>query len=123
MPIKVDIQTNFNDFDLTVESCSEIIASLQHTYTNIRQEMYSHFLSFKHLSRAILFAGILFLLYLFSEDFLFILLMPISVVISLIFSLVSAEYLTTQTRKIIHQQLEHYTKKREMLLKDQKIKA
>lgn len=33
-----------NDYDLTIEKCSEIISILQDTYRNIRKEMYNHFL-------------------------------------------------------------------------------
>ena len=41
MPIKIDIHANVNDYDLTIEKCSEIISILQDTYRNIRKEMYN----------------------------------------------------------------------------------
>ncbi len=43
-------------------------------------------------------------------------------VVALIFAIVSAEYITTQTRKQIVIQLKHYTKAREQLLQYEKIK-
>ena len=39
MPIKIDIHANVNDYDLTIEKCSEIISILQDTYRNIRKEI------------------------------------------------------------------------------------
>ena len=46
MSIKVDVRTNINDYELTLEKCSEIITLLQDTYQNIRNDMYARF--FKH---------------------------------------------------------------------------
>lgn len=123
MPIKIDIKTNINDRDLTVESCSEIIATLQNTYKSIRQDMYSYFLGTRNLSKALIFVGILLLFYFLTEDFFFVVLMPISVVLSLVISLASAEYITNQSKKIIQTQLAHYMKQKEILLKAQKIKV
>ena len=42
MPFKIDVQTNINDYELTLERCSEIITVLQETYQNIRKEMYAY---------------------------------------------------------------------------------
>ena len=123
MPLKIDIQTNINDCELTIESCSQIISMLQETYKNIRKQMYNHFLSQKNLIRALVFAAILLALYLVSRDNFFIYMMPVSVVLSMITSIVSAEYLTSQSRKQIHEQIQHYIEKRNRLLKDQQLKV
>ena len=112
-----------NDYDLTIEKCSEIISILQDTYRNIRKEMYNHFLGMRSLKKAIIFAMILFVLYFLSDDFFFVYLMPISVILSLVSSIISAEYLTSQMKKQICQQLQHYKNKRDRLLNDQKIKV
>lgn len=123
MPIKVDIQMNIDDVDLTVESCSEMIAMLQSTYKNIRQDIYSHFLGFKNLCKALLFAGFCLFFYFATEDLFFVFLMPISVIITLVFSIMSAEYLTKQTKKLIQEKIVHYIEKKEILLKKEKIKV
>ena len=34
MPVKIDVQTNISDYELTVEKCSEIINVLQNSYKN-----------------------------------------------------------------------------------------
>ncbi|WP_028043427.1 hypothetical protein [Candidatus Stoquefichus massiliensis] len=123
MPIKVDVRTNINDYELTLEKCSEIISALQDTYQNLRKEMYNLFLGKKSLKKSIIFAIILFILYFLTEDMFFVYLMPISVVLSMITSIISAEYITSQTRKQIREQLQHYKEKRDRLLSDQKIKV
>lgn len=123
MPFKIDIQTNINDHDLTLEACSEIISTLQTLYSNIRKDFYSYFLGLRSLKKAIIFAVIILFVYFLTEDSFFIYLMPISVTISLFFSLMSAEYLASKSRKQIYEQIQHYMSKREMLLKDQKIKV
>ena len=43
MPIKIDIQTNINDYELAIENCSQIISLLQETYKNIRKDIYNQF--------------------------------------------------------------------------------
>lgn len=123
MPFKIDIQTNINDFDLTVESCSEIINMLQDAYKNLRTDMYSHFLGTKVLVKATLSACLFLLCYFLTQNSIYIFLVPISVIIAFVISIVFAEYITSQSKKIITQQLQHYIKKREMLIKDQKIKV
>lgn len=123
MPIKVDVRTNINDYELTLEKCSEIISALQDTYQNLRKEMYNLFLGKKSLKKSIIFAIILFILYFLTEDMFFVYLMPISVVLSMITSIISAEYITSQTRKQIREQLQHYKEKRDRLLSNQKIKV
>lgn len=122
MPIKVDIQTNISDYELTIEKCSEIISLLQETYENIRKELYNHFLGMKSLKKALIIVVILFCFYLLTRNTFLIYFMPLSVVFSLISSIVSAEYLTSQSRKQIKQQLQHYIQKRDMLLKEQQFK-
>ena len=47
MPLKIEVQTNYNEHELTIESCSQIIDMLQQTYMNLRKEMYNHFLGFR----------------------------------------------------------------------------
>lgn len=123
MPIKVDVRTNINDYELTLEKCSEIISALQDTYQNLRKEMYNLFLGKRSLKKSIIFAIILFILYFLTEDMFFVYLMPISVVLSMITSIISAEYITSQTRKQIREQLQHYKETRDRLLNDQKIKV
>lgn len=123
MPIKIDVQTNINEYDLTIESCSEIIEMLQNSYKTIRKEMYNHFLSMKHLKKALIFVFILAFFYMITEDIFFIYFMPISVLLTMISSVISAEYLTSQTRKQISNQIEHFKKTKERLMRDQKVKA
>ena len=53
----------------------------------------------------------------------FVYLMPVSVLLAMITSIISAEYITSQTRKQILGQLQHYKEKRDRLLHDQKIKV
>jgi len=120
MPIKIDVKTNINDYDLTLEKCLQIITVLQDTYQNIRKEMYNHFLGVKKLIHALVTAMIVLVLYLITQDSLFLYLMPISVIIAMLTSILSAEYLISQTKKQIHIQLEHYINKRDHLLNEQK---
>lgn len=54
MPIKVDVHTNINDYELTIEKCSEIISALQETYQNLRKEMYNLFLGKRNLKKSII---------------------------------------------------------------------
>lgn len=122
MPIKIDVRTNMEDYELTIEKCSEIITLLQETYTNIRQEMYKYFLGKKSLKRAMLFVVVMFTFYAITSDMVFVYLMPISVLLSMIASIMSAEYITSQSRKQIHEQIQHYIEKKERLLKEQKLK-
>lgn len=119
MPVKIDIQTNIKDYDLTLETCSEIIKVLQESYQSIRQEMYRHFLGSKHLKHAIIAAAISFFMYLLSEELIFIYAMPLIVVSFMISSIVMAEYITSQTRKQIDKQIKHFIKQKEILLKKQ----
>lgn len=123
MPFKIDVQANINDHDLTLEACSEIISALQDIYQNIRKELYSYFLGLRSLKKVLIFVAFLFFVYYLTENFIFIYLMPVSAVFSMIFSLINAEYIASQSRKEIHEQLQHYIAKRDMLLKDQKIKV
>ncbi len=116
MPIKFEIQTNINEYELTVETCSEIIKMLQETYKNMRKEMYNYFLGEKNLKRAVITASIILVLYLLTKDLFFIYLTPISVFIVLLTSVVSAEYLTSQSRKQLYQQIQLYKQKRIRLM-------
>ena len=85
--------------------------------------MYSHFLGKKSLKNATIIAAIIFILYLLTHNSFFIYLMPISVILSMISSIISAEYITKVSRQQIAEELQRYIKKREMLIKDQKLKA
>lgn len=123
MPIKIDIQTNINDGELTIETCAQIITILQESYKNIRKDMYNHFLGRKNLYRSLIFAGIIFIFYFFSKDTFYIYLMPLSVILSMITSIVSAEYLSSQTRKQIQGQIQHYIDKKNKLLKEKELKV
>ncbi|WP_050636683.1 hypothetical protein [Candidatus Stoquefichus sp. SB1] len=123
MPIKVDVHTNINDYELTIEKCSEIISALQETYQNLRKEMYNLFLGKRNLKKSIIFAVILLILFYLTKDMFFVYLMPVSVLLAMITSIISAEYITSQTRKQILGQLQHYKEKRDRLLHDQKIKV
>ena len=123
MPIKVDVHTNINDYELTIEKCSEIISALQETYQNLRKEMYNLFLGKRNLKKSIIFAVILLILFYLTKDMFFVYLMPVSVLLAMITSIISVEYITSQTRKQILGQLQHYKEKRDRLLHDQKIKV
>ena len=122
MSIKVDVRTNINDYELTIEKCSEIITLLQDTYHNIRNDMYARFLSIRILIKTLSIVACLIVLYLLTHSAFFLYSTPIFMVVALIFAIVSAEYITTQTRKQIVIQLKHYTKAREQLLQYEKIK-
>lgn len=121
MPIKIDIQTNINDHELTIESCAQIITILQESYKNIRKDMYNHFLNKKHLYRSLVLVLFIFMFYFLSKDTFYIYLMPISVVLSMITSIVSAEYITSQTKKQIKDQIQHYIDKKNRLLKEKDL--
>ena len=122
MSIKVDVRTNINDYELTLEKCSEIITLLQGTYQYIRNDMYARFLSIRILIKTLSIVACLIVLYLLTHSAFFLYSTPIFMVVALIFAIVSAEYITTQTRKQIVIQLKHYTKAREQLLQYEKIK-
>ena len=108
--------------ELTLEKCSEIITLLQDTYQNIRNDMYARFLSIRILIKTLSIVACLIVLYLLTHSAFFLYSTPIFMVVALIFAIVSAEYITTQTRKQIVIQLKHYTKAREQLLQYEKIK-
>lgn len=123
MPIKIDVQTNINDGELTLESCSQIITMLQESYQSIRKDMYSYFLGKRSLKIALVLASFFFALYAISNEMIFAYIMPISVILVLVSSLLSAEYLTTQSRKQLHKQIQRYIQKREYLLKNRDLNA
>lgn len=123
MPLKIDIQTNYSEQNLTIESCSEIIELLQLTYSNIRKELYNYFLDIKHLKKAIFICLIPALLYLISQNHIFIYFIPISLLCILLLSIISAEYLTSLTRKQIKKQIQHLKETRDKLIRMQKLKV
>lgn len=123
LPFKIDVQTNIQDGDLTIERCSQIIEILQNSYKTIRREMYNHFLGMKHLKKELIFVAILAMIYILTDEILFVYFMPISVFLAMVSAIISAEYLTSQTRKQIMNQIQHFREKKEMLIRNQKIKV
>lgn len=123
LPFKIDVQTNIQDGDLTIETCSQIIEILQNSYKTIRREMYNHFLGMKHLKKELIFVVVLAIIYMITEDMLFVYFMPISVLLAMISAIASAEYLTSQTKKQIMNQIQHFREMKERLIRDQKIKV
>lgn len=123
LPFKIDVQTNIQDGDLTIETCSQIIEILQNSYKTIRREMYNHFLGIKHLKKELIFVAILAMIYILTDEILFVYFMPISVFLAMVSAIISAEYLTSQTRKQIMNQIQHFREKKEMLIRNQKIKV
>ena len=123
MPIKIDIQTNFTDQDMTIESCSQIIEMLQNSYNRIRDDIYTHFFSMQNLKKALVIVAIMALLFYMTEDRFFVYMMPISVLITMIITFISAEMLSKKIRSEIQEQIEHFNKLKARLLNDQKIKA
>ena len=123
MPIKIDIQTNFTDQDMTIESCSQIIEMLQNSYNRVRDDIYTHFFSMQNLKKALVIVAIMALLFYVTEDRFFVYMMPISVLITMIITFISAEMLSKKIRSEIQEQIEHFNKLKNRLLNDQKIKA
>ena len=123
LPFKIDVQTNIQDGDLTIETCSQIIEILQNSYKTIRKEMYNHFLGMRHLKKELIFVAILAMIYMLTDEILFVYFMPISVFLAMVSAIISAEYLTSQTRKQIMNQIQHFREKKEMLIRNQKIKV
>lgn len=122
MPIKIDIQTNFTDQDMTIESCSQIIEMLQNSYKHIRDDIYTHFFSMKHLRRALMIVAVMAFLYFATEDKFFVYMMPISVLITMVITFISAEMLSKKIRSEIQEQIEHFNQLKNRLLKE-KINA
>ena len=123
MPFQVDIQTNIQDKEMTIESCSEIIAMLQSSYKSIRSDIYISFFSTKNLSKSLMVAGVFALLYVLSKELFFIYMMPISVFVSMLLGFIGAQALSSQIKKQIDQQIVHFKQLRDKLINDQKIKA
>ena len=122
MAIKGDVRTNINDYELTLEKCSEIITLLQDTYQNIRNDMYARFLSTRILIKTLTVVAFLIILYLLTHSAFFLYSTPIFMIVALILAIGTAEYIVTKTRKEIVIQLKHYKKAREQLLQYEKIK-
>ncbi|UTY39008.1 hypothetical protein NMU03_15725 [Allocoprobacillus halotolerans] len=122
MSIKVDVRTNINDYELTLEKCSEIITLLQDAYQSIRNDMYARFLSTRTLIKTLAVVGCLIVLYFLTHSAFFLYSTPIFVIVALILAIGCAEYIITQTRKEIIVQLQHYKQAREQLLQYEKIK-
>lgn len=123
MPIQIDVHTNINDFELTIDKCNEIIQVLQTAYDNIHQEMYTYFLGMKNLKRTLIFAGAMLLCFFFTKNNLFLYFVPISALLSMFSSIMSAEYMTSQSKKQLYKQIQHYIQKRDKLLREKNLKA
>ena len=123
MPIKIDIQTNFTDQEMTIESCAQIIDMLQNSYNHIRDDIYTHFFSLKHLRKALMIVAIMGLLFFLTEERFFVYMMPITILITMIITFIGAEMLSKKIRSEIMQQIEHFKKLKNRLLNDQKVKV
>ena len=121
MPLKIEVQTNYNEHELTIESFSQIIDMLQQTYMNLRKEMYNHFLGLEHLKKAIMFVIILAFLYVLTNEILFIYAMPVFVLIAFVLAIASAEFITTKVRKQIKQQIKELKIRKESLLRKKEM--
>ena len=97
MAIKVDVRTNINDYELTLEKCSEIITLLQDTYQNIRNDMYARFLSTRILIKTLTVVAFLIILYLLTHSAFFLYSTPIFMIVALILAIGTAEYIVTKT--------------------------
>ena len=109
--MKIDVELTSNvpdDASLSIDQIDELIKSLQYAYKTIRSDMYSHFLSTKVLIRELVFVGILYLLYMISNDLFYIYFMPVSILISFVAGIVSAEVLTKKTRETMKEKMNHY---------------
>ena len=102
MPFKIDVQTNINDYELTLERCSEIITVLQETYQNIRKEMYAYFLGLRSLKKSLLFVLVLFAFYFFTEDLFFLYLMPVQLSVAFLCHLLILPSLSMPAFSLFH---------------------
>lgn len=123
MPFKIDIQTNMDDVELTIESCNEIIDMLKDASLNIKNDMYNYFLGKRSLIRAIVLALLSLLLYTLTDNFFFVYFIPISVILSFVLSIVYAEYITQKTKKVIQDQINHFSKEKERLLRREQLNS
>ena len=118
MPIKIDIQTNFTDQDMNVETCNQIIDMLQNSYKHIRDDIYTHFFSMKHLKKALMIAAVMAILFYITKERFFVYMMPASVLITMIITFISAELLSKKIRSEIQEQIEHFNQLKARLLKE-----
>lgn len=123
MPIHIDIQTNINDHEMTIETCSQIIDMLQNSYNHIRDEIYTHFFSMKHLSKVLSVVAVMAVLFFLTEERVFVYMMPITILITMIITFIGAEMLSKKIRSEIMQQIEHFKKLKNRLLNDKKVKV
>lgn len=114
--MKVHLESNINDNELTVESCSEIIDALSESLANVRDIFYSKLLGFSNLKKALIAVGIVLLLYLLTENIIFIYMAPIILLGFFIASIITAQYLTNKTKKAIILEIQKIKAKRESLL-------
>ncbi|HAD23077.1 MAG TPA: hypothetical protein DIC33_04060 [Kandleria vitulina] len=119
MPFKIDIQTNIDEKNLDIETCKNLIRSLEETYKNTRTEIYSHFLGMKSMRLALMLAAT-------SLFFYFMTTMPFflygafgSVLLIMIASLLLAETTSKIIRKQVKMKIEQF---RETLDRLQRMK-
>ena len=98
MPFQVEIKSNFDDHELSIEDCSMIIEDLQRMYSTIKSDFYTKFFNIKKLSKELVFVGILFVLYILTKELFFIYLMPISILIIMIFGCITIELTSKQIK-------------------------
>ena len=108
--MKIDIQTNINEYELTVES-----------YNTVREEMYKQFLSFRQLKHALIAVIISLICYFLSDEFFFVYITPVILILFMLSSVLIAEYLTSKTRKVILHELNRFKIKKELLAQKKDI--
>lgn len=117
--MKIDIVTNFDEHELTIETCSELIKMLEMSYKTIREDFYIKFFDLKHLRHVLMICILSLFCYFLSENVIFIYILPIIFAGFMIISMLIAEYLTNKTRKVINLEIEKLIKRKEYLSKQE----
>ncbi len=124
MPFRIDIQTNFDDENnLDIETCGEIIDTLQIAYKNIRSEMYTYFLGMRSIRIALLLAMVSGLFFFLSENALFLYGMPIIALIVMIVSLTIAETASAMVKRQVRARIVHFQQLLEVLKRKQGLNS
>ena len=76
-----------------------------------------------NLKKALVIVAMMALLFYVTEDKFFVYMMPISVLVTMIITFISAEMLSKKIKSEIQQQIDHFNNLKSRLLNDQKIKA
>ena len=121
MPFQVEIKSNFDDHELSIEDCSMIIEDLQRMYSTIKSDFYTKFFNIKKLSKELVFVGILFVLYILTKELFFIYLMPISILIIMIFGCITIELTSKQIKIQIDKQIDHFKQIKQKLIKEKEL--